>query len=65
MRYGRGCAEPACISNALARGIDPTGATISTLKVRAPGNPLHGQPIAPCSSCRILLDAFDIKWEGQ
>jgi hypothetical protein len=55
------CAEPACISRALNAGVEPTGGTMSTVRIRAVGNPVHGTQIPPCKSCGRLLQRFGIK----
>jgi RHS repeat-associated protein len=57
--HGR-CCEGQLISKALNAGVDPRGGRISVVKVRAPGNPKHGTPLSPCSSCRAVLKFMGI-----
>ena len=56
------CCEPRLISKAQDAGINVQGAEISVVRVRAPGNPLHGTPLKACSSCRAVLDFAGIKY---
>ncbi|MCU1245321.1 MAG: hypothetical protein JWN02_1231 [Acidobacteria bacterium] len=57
------CAEPACVSKALNSGSDPSGGEIQTARIRKAGNPQHGTPNPPCSSCEFLLRWFNIKYQ--
>jgi RHS repeat-associated protein len=60
--YHGKCAEPGCISKALDNGSNPRGGDIQTAKIRGPNNPQHGAPHEPCSTCKIILDFFGIKY---
>ena len=55
------CPEPACISEALGAEAQVQGGRMPTAQVRAPGNPGHGQPIAPCAVGEELMRRFGIK----
>ncbi|MGV9453588.1 DUF6531 domain-containing protein, partial [Streptomyces sp. NPDC003635] len=59
-QHGR-CAEPEALSRAMNAGVDPRGGVSAAVEVRAPGNPRHGTPKAPCSSCQHVLDQFGIR----
>ncbi|MEV0170920.1 DUF6531 domain-containing protein [Streptomyces sp. NPDC050803] len=59
-QHGR-CAEPEALSRAMNAGVDPRGAVSAAVEVRAPGNPRHGTPKPPCSSCQHVLDQFGIR----
>jgi RHS repeat-associated protein len=58
-QHGR-CGEPAALSEAMNAGVDPRGGTIAAVEVRAEGNPRHGAPKPPCSSCQHVLDELNI-----
>lgn len=60
--HGR-CAEVMAIANALRSTARLEGASVSSMKVRRPGNPKNKQALQPCSSCQIVLEAFGIKWD--
>lgn len=60
--YHGKCAEPRLISDALNSGVNPRGGTVYTVKIKAPGNPGHGSPLAPCSTCAPVLEQFGMKW---
>nr|BFE51098.1 hypothetical protein GCM10017745_45250 [Saccharothrix mutabilis subsp. capreolus] len=60
------CALPQCISKALRKGDDPTGAALGSARIRATkqGKRVdkgHGTYNPPCRSCRALVKAFKIK----
>jgi RHS repeat-associated protein len=57
------CAEGQCLSQFERAGIDASGGTSAASRVRAPGNPNHNTPIAPCSSCSYVLDQRGISHE--
>ncbi|MCM1970716.1 DUF6531 domain-containing protein [Streptomyces sp. G1] len=59
-QHGR-CAEPEALSRAMNAGVDPRGGVSAAVEVRATGNPRHGTPKAPCSSCQHVLDQFGIR----
>ena len=54
------CGEPEALSKAVRAGADPRGGTMASVEVRAEGNPKHGIPKPPCSSCQHVLDELDI-----
>nr|WP_306335031.1 DUF6531 domain-containing protein [Streptomyces sp. KL118A] len=58
-QHGR-CGEAEALSNAMNAGHDPRGGVSAAVDVRAAGNPKHGVPKAPCSSCQHVLDQFGI-----
>ncbi|WPO72127.1 DUF6531 domain-containing protein [Streptomyces sp. KN37] len=58
-QHGR-CGEAEALSNAMNSGHDPRGGVSAAVDVRAAGNPKHGVPKAPCSSCQHVLDQFGI-----
>ncbi|MEC3977796.1 DUF6531 domain-containing protein [Amycolatopsis sp. H20-H5] len=58
-QHGR-CGEPAALTEALNANVDPRGGTMSAVNVRSAGNEVHGTIKEPCSSCRHLLDQFNI-----
>ncbi|MCL7424173.1 DUF6531 domain-containing protein [Streptomyces sp. YS415] len=58
-QHGR-CAEAEALSNAMNAGVDPRGGISAAVDVRAAGNPKHGAPKPPCSSCQHVLDQFGI-----
>jgi RHS repeat-associated protein len=55
------CAEINCLSQAADAGVDVRGGTISVVRVRAPGNPSHGTPLPPCSSCAHVLQNSGVR----
>ena len=59
--HGR-CSEIAALAKALRSSAKLDGATVEAWKIRRPGNPKHGERLEPCSSCRVVLDAFGVKW---
>ena len=63
MRISGGCAEIACINDALTAGRSPAGAVIET---RAVGKtpPGHGRPKAPCPTCARVLPHFGVEAAG-
>ncbi|MDJ0464429.1 YwqJ-related putative deaminase [Streptomyces sp. H27-C3] len=58
-QHGR-CGEAEMLSNAMNAGVNPRGGVSAAVDVRASGNPKHGAPKAPCSSCQHVLDQFGI-----
>jgi len=54
--YHGGCAEIGCFNQALNDGVSPAGGTIGAAKIRAAGNPGHGQPLDLCPSCANVAD---------
>lgn len=62
--YHGNCAEPGCVSKALNDGANPAGGEMETAKIRGPNSPSHGQPHNPCSTCKLILDFFGIKYRG-
>ena len=55
------CCEVRLLSDALDSGENPSGGTISILRVRPIGNPNHGTFLFPCPSCQRLVDSFKLK----
>ena len=74
-RFAGWCAEPVLISDQLyavqdpsAAGLSPAaaraalwGARLRLTLIREPDDPAHGQTVAPCRSCRQLLDWFGVE----
>ncbi|MEV8032784.1 DUF6531 domain-containing protein [Streptomyces sp. NPDC086182] len=58
-QHGR-CGEAEALSDAMNAGVDPRGGVMASVEVRAAGNPKHGVPKAPCSSCQHVLDQLGI-----
>ncbi|MEU8979096.1 DUF6531 domain-containing protein [Streptomyces sp. NPDC048309] len=59
-QHGR-CGEAEALSDAMHAGVDPRGGVMASVDVRAAGNPKHGAPKAPCSSCQHVLDQLGIR----
>lgn len=55
------CAEISCLSN--ATGMDLSGATISTSKVRGLQSTQHGIPHEPCPSCTHVLNQLGVEYK--
>jgi RHS repeat-associated protein len=54
------CAEPGCVSQALSDGVNPAGGTSRAVNIGESGKG-HGTPKPTCSSCRYMLDQFEVK----
>ena len=52
------CAEPRCVSQALAAGVDPSQGTMNAVQIGSPANIPHGNLRPPCPSCVALRNAF-------
>ncbi|MEW2302232.1 DUF6531 domain-containing protein [Streptomyces sp. NPDC006655] len=59
-QHGR-CGEAEALSDAMHAGVDPRGGVMASVDVRAAGNPKHGAPKPPCSSCQHVLDQLGIR----
>lgn len=53
------CCEGNTSTQMINAGVNPRGATHSVVRIRQPGNALHGTPLQPCPSCNILLEKLD------
>ena len=58
--YHGACAEIGCLNQAAQAGVDPAGGTMSAVKIRRPGNPAHATPIAPCSTCKNVMNQLGV-----
>ena len=58
--YHGGCAEVGCLNQAKNAGAEVQGSRMATAKIRKPGNPSHGQPNPPCSTCRHVMDQMGV-----
>ena len=54
------CAEINCISRAMDAGVDPSGGTMSVVKIRKPGHPAHGTVAELCPTCAQVIKRFGI-----
>ncbi|MEU5292759.1 DUF6531 domain-containing protein [Streptomyces umbrinus] len=54
------CGEAEALSDAMKAGVNPRGGVMAAVEVRAEGNPKHGLPKAPCSSCERVLEEFGV-----
>ena len=60
-----GCGEIGCLARMIEDGVDPTGATSTSLFVRGPDSKdagLHGSVIDPCGRCKATLDHLGVDW---
>nr|WP_231911239.1 MULTISPECIES: YwqJ-related putative deaminase [Streptomyces] len=55
------CGEAEALSHAMRAGVDPRGGVMAAVEVRAPGNPVHGQPKPACPSCRHVLEELGVR----
>ncbi|MFF4347932.1 DUF6531 domain-containing protein [Streptomyces sp. NPDC001530] len=55
------CGEAEALSDAMKAGVDPRGGVSAAVNVRAPGNPMHNTPKAPCASCQHVLDQLGVR----
>jgi RHS repeat-associated protein len=57
------CAECNAISNAERAGSPISGGTMRTVNIRKSGDPAHGTPKPPCSTCEKVLEILGITYK--